>query len=221
VVPDGDYEVVELETDQGLVLTRMVVVDNIDEVRELSRSIVMDGGDGDMHRDVQRFSPQVEEAALQILKAAIDAQPPGEGFGKRSGDVGEILLAGSVLIGQLGTPSDSVRYGLILTDHNGDPFNGTDTYLLTVPRDIVEDNGYFSVTVYGTDNKLLIPNSKGIYDRTSYTSEPNNDGGYDITLSPEGEGRNAIPTGKPFYAILRAYMPVRGADMTSSAVKAD
>jgi hypothetical protein len=150
----------------------------------------------------------------------IDTQPPGEGFGKRSGDVGEILLAASVLIGQLGTPSDSVRYGIILTDHNGDAFNGTDTYLLSVPADIVEDDGYFSVTVYGTDNKLLIPNRKCIYDRTSYTSKRNSDGSYDITLSPDGGGKNAIPTGKPFYAILRAYVPVQDADVTSSVEKA-
>jgi len=34
-VPDGDFTVVELETDQGLVFTRMVVVGNMDEVRKL------------------------------------------------------------------------------------------------------------------------------------------------------------------------------------------
>jgi hypothetical protein len=67
-ISDGDHEVVELETDQGLVLTRMVVVDNIDEVRELSRSIVMEGGDGEMHRDVQRFSPQVENGPFSCWR---------------------------------------------------------------------------------------------------------------------------------------------------------
>jgi hypothetical protein len=34
-----------------------------------------------------------------------------------------------------------------------------------------------------------------------------------ITLSPTGSGRNGIPTGKPFYGILRAYQPVRGAQL--------
>lgn len=43
-VPTGDFTVVELETDQGLVLTRMVVVDNLEEVRALSESITMHGG---------------------------------------------------------------------------------------------------------------------------------------------------------------------------------
>jgi hypothetical protein len=42
------------------------------------------------------------------------------------------------------------------------------------------------------------------------------DGSYTITLGPDGEGVNGIPTGKPFYGILRAYVPVQGADMTVS-----
>ena len=39
------------------------------------------------------------------------------------------------------------------------------------------------------------------------------DGTYTITLSPSGDGQNGIPTGKPFYCILRAYVPVRDADL--------
>jgi hypothetical protein len=216
-VPDGDFEVVELETDQGLAFTRMVVVDNIDEVRELSESITMEGGQGNMHRDVQRFSPEVEEVGLAVITAAL---PLGlgldiPGFGKRSGDVGNITSAASVMMGQLGTPDDTVRYGLILSDQRGQPFNGDDTYTLTVPADIVREGGYFSVTVYGSDNKLLIPNELGVYDRTTYSSVPAHDGTYRITLSPTGEeGQNGIPTGKPFYALLRAYLPVPGADLT-------
>ena len=68
--------------------------------------------------------------------------------------------------------------------------------------------------VYGADNKRLIPNEQKIYDRTTYSSEPNEDSSYTVTLSPDGSGVNGIPTGKPFYAILRAYVPVSGTDMT-------
>ena len=107
-----------------------------------------------------------------------------------------------------------MRYGTILADERGEPFNGTDTYVLTVPAGIVRDDGYFSVTIYGSHNKLLLPNDLGIYDRTTYTSEQNDDGTYTITLSPDGHGKNGIPTGKPFYGLLRAYSPVKGADMT-------
>ncbi len=84
---------------------------------------------------------------------------------------------------------------------------------VTVPSHIVQPDGYFSVTVYGTDNKLLIPNELGIYDRTTYTSHLEADGTYIVTLSPDGHGSNGIPTGKPFYGLLRAYVPVKGADI--------
>ena len=214
MIPEGDSTVVTLETDQGLAFTRMVVVDNMKEVRKLSKSIVMEGGKGDMRRDVQRFSPGIEKAGLAVISAALPYLNPDIAFGEQSGDVGDLTLAGAVMLGQLGTPSDSVRYGLILADQNGQPFNGKDTYVLTVPANIVEDRGYYSITVYGSDNKLLIPNSKKIYDRTTYSSKKNSDGTYTVTLSPDGSGLNGIPTGKPFYAILRAYVPIQGADMS-------
>jgi hypothetical protein len=220
-VPPGDYHVVKLETDQGLAFTRMVVVDNMDEVRALSRSITMEGGQGDMRRTEERFSPEIEQAALALLSAAV---PIAVGvtenpFGKQSGDVGDITLAVGVMLGQLGTPADTVRYRAIMTDAEGKPFNGEDSYVLTVPAGIVHDDGYYSVTLYGTDNKLLIPNDKQIYDRTTYSSAQNADGTYTVTLSPTGEGINGIPTGKPFYAVLRAYVPVQGADMTATVAK--
>ncbi len=146
-IPEGDFHVVELETDQGLVFTRMVVVNNMEEVRTLSKSITMEGGKGEMRRDVQRFSLRIEKAALHIIKAAIDNIDPDVIFGKRSGDVGEISLASGVMQGQLGTPSDTVRYALTLRESEGHLLTGKDTYVVTVPAGIVHDEGYYSVTV--------------------------------------------------------------------------
>lgn len=213
-LPDGDFTVVELETDQGLVLTRMVVAGNLEEVRELSASITMTGGNGDMHRPVQRFSPHVEQTGLKVIAAIVPYINPDIAFGNKSGDVGAVTLAGAVMQGQLGTSSDTVRYCLILHDDDGNPLNGEDAYVVTVPAGIVEDHGYFSITVYGTDNKLLIPNDRGVYDQTTYSATPASDGTYVVTLSPSGDGVNGIPTGKPFYALLRAYVPVHGAALT-------
>ena len=166
-----------------------------------------------MHRDVQRYSPGVEEAALAIIAAGIPYLDPDRAFPKRSGEVGGLTLAMAVMLGQLGTPSDTVRYGTILVDEHGKPFTGDDTYVLTVPAGIVHSEGYFSITAYGSDNKLLIPNDQGVYDQTTYSASPNEDGTHTITLSPTGSGHNAIPTGKPFYCILRAYVPVQDADL--------
>lgn len=213
-IPDGDFTVVTLETDQGIALTRMVVIDNMKEVRKLSKSITMEGGQGDMARDVQRFSPGIETSGLAIISASLGYLNPDIAFGEKSGDVGYITSASAVMIGQLGTPSDTVRYGTVLADEFGQPFTAEGTYTLTVPPGIAEERGYYSITVYGTDNKLLILNQKKIYDRTTYSSEPNQDGSHTVTLSPDGSGLNGIPTGKPFYAVLRAYVPVPGADMT-------
>jgi len=212
-IPDGDFHIVELETDQGLVFTRTVVVDNLDEVRTLRSSISMAGGDGNMHRDVQRYSPAVEEAALAIIAAGIPHLDPDRAFPKRSGEVGDLTLAMAVMLGQLGTPSDTVRYGTILANEHGKPLTGDDTYVLTVPAGIVHTDGYFSITAYGSDNKLLIPNDQGVYDQTTYSASPNEDGTYTITLSPTGSGHNGIPTGKPFYCILRAYVPIQDVDL--------
>lgn len=218
-VPDGDFEVVELETDQGLVFTRMVVVDNLSEVEALRPGITMQGGIGDMRRPVERFSPAVEKSGLAVIAAAIPHIDPETAFGRRSTDTGDITRAAAVMLGQLGTPSDTVRYRPILTDDDGAPLSGADTYEVTVPAGIVRDDGYFSVTVYGIDNKLLIPNELRVYDRTTYTTELEPDGSAVITLSPDGRGRNGIPTGKPFYGLLRAYQPVHGARMTPSVRK--
>ncbi len=218
-VPEGDYTVVELETDQGLLFTRMVVVDNLDEVRKLSAQITMSGGGGDMNRKVASFSPQVEKAALAEIERRDVVFNPDVAFGKKSGDVDPLVLARAVNLGQLGTPPDSVRYGVIVTDDSGAPFNGQDSYELTVPPGIIHEGGYYSITIYGSDNKALIPNPQGRYDRTTYSSTQNEDGSYTVSLNPAGEGVNAIPTGKPFYVVLRAYVPVKGADLTVKAVK--
>ena len=82
------------------------------------------------------------------------------------------------------------------------------TYEITVPANTYRDNGYMSLTIYGVDNKLLIPNKKQVYDQTSYTAKPNKDGTYTITVSPKGDGQNGIPTGKAFYGVLRVYEPI-------------
>jgi hypothetical protein len=218
-VPEGDFDVVELETDQGLAFTRMVVVDNMDEVRKLSKSIVMEGGKGKMDRKVKKFSAEIEKKAFAAIDEAAKTANPDDVFGSVSGDVSPLNLAIGVRLGQLGTPSGTVRYGMILADGDNKPFNAKDTYIFTVPANIAKKSGYFSVTVYGTDNKLLIPNDKKIYDRTTYSSEQNKDGTYTITLSPDGEGLNGIPTGKPFYAVLRSYDPTPDAVMKVKITK--
>ena len=65
-VPDGDFEVVDLETNQGLVFTCAVVVGNPAEVEALRPGIIMEAGDGDIHCGVAGVSPGVELADQSI-----------------------------------------------------------------------------------------------------------------------------------------------------------
>ncbi|MBK1887674.1 DUF1214 domain-containing protein [Marinobacter sp. DY40_1A1] len=218
-VPDGDFHVVSLETDQGVILTRMVVVDNLKEVMGLSKKIVMEGGRGSMVRNVQRFSAETEKNALSVIDAIVSYANPDVAFGEVSGDVSFLNLAAGVKLGQLGTPADTVRYGIMLTDDKGQALNGKDTYVVTVPAGLHLKGGYYSVTLYGADNQLLIPNDKKIYDRTTFSSKANVDGSYTLTFSPDGEGINGIPTGKAFYGVLRAYVPNPDANMKVKVVR--
>lgn len=210
-IPKGEFTIVELETDQGLIITRMAVANNLDEVKQLRTSIKMEGGNGTINYESKTFL----ERTIKWGNALIDASNPYVKlvYPKKSGEVDPITLATVVKRAPRGVPSDAAKYSVITTDEDGLPLKGNITYELTVQSNIVRKGGYTSITVYGVDNRLLIPNNKKIYDRTSYTSKQNDDGTYTITLSPNGEGLNGIPTGKPFYAILRAYEPIESADL--------
>lgn len=185
-----------LETDQGLVFTRMAVVNNIDEIMELSHSISMEGGNEDICQNVQKLSAAIETTELTTITPSIADINPDQAFGYRRGDVGEMMLAVAVLQGQLGTPSGSVRYYMFLADDSCRPFNGATMHLLTVPTGLLREKGCCSISNYGVDDKLLIPDSQQFYDRTTYASEQNIDGFYIITLSSAEDGINDIPIGK-------------------------
>ncbi len=210
-IPKGEFTVVEIETDQGLIITRMAAANNLDEVKQLRTSIKMEGGNGKINYEAKTFS----KSTIKWGNALIDASNPYVKlvYPKKTGQVDPISLATVVKRAPHGVPSNAAKYSVIATDEDGLPLKGNISYELSVPANIVREGGYTSITVYGVDNRLLIPNDKKIYDRTSYTSTQNDDGTYTITLSPSGEGINGIPTGKPFYAILRAYEPIEGADL--------
>lgn len=210
-LPKGEYNVVEMETDQGLVLTRMVVANNLSEVEELRTSIKMEGGKGKISYNPNEFSANTIKWGNSLIDASIPYAKLV--YPKKSGEVDPITLATVVKRARHGVPSDAVKYSVIGRDENGEPFKGDDTYELTVPANIVRKGGYMSITLYGIDNRRLIPNDKKIYDRTSFSSSQNKDGTYTITLSPNGKGLNGIPTGKSFYVILRAYEPIEDADL--------
>jgi hypothetical protein len=218
--PEGDFIVVNLETDQGLIFTRYVIADNLEEVKKLRKQFKLEGGKGDMVRNVQKFSPEIEEKALTVLNTLTTVVSPDDMFGNKSGDAGVLSLAAGVRIGQLGTPAGTVRYNVAQKDAKGEFLDGNSTYIVTTPANMFEEGGYFSVTAYSMDKKLLIPNKKKIYARSNFDTKPNKDGTYTLTLSPDGEGKNGIPTtGIPFYIIVRAYVPTPGLDLFETKIE--
>ncbi|MEM9879915.1 MAG: DUF1214 domain-containing protein [Pseudomonadota bacterium] len=226
-VPDLDADIVTLETDQGLVFTRMLVVNNLAEVRSLSEQIVMQGGVGDMTYPVAAAAPKLEAATQAYLMAEyqrLDAAGilKNNAVPKKSGDVPAKHIAITVMIGQLATPFDTVQYWAAFNDADGRPIDPNGSYRLDVPPGLVKSDGYISVTPYAVKTKLLIPNAQKIYDRTSYTMAANSDGGYTVMLSPGGAGQNGLPTsGEAYYVLLRAYVPEDGVEISAKLTRVD
>jgi len=212
--PEGDFTVVNLETDQGLVFTRMLIANNLDEIKELRKEIILKGGKGDMDRDVQKFSKRIEKQGETVLKALTPLVSPDDMFSHTSGESGFISLATGVHIGQLGTPVGTVRYNVITKDSSGELLSGKNSYVVTTPKDMYKEGGYFSVTIYSTKNKYLIPNKKKIYARSIENTKINKDGTYTIEINPNGEGINALSTSsEDFYIVIRAYVPTDNVDL--------
>ena len=167
-IPEGGFEVVEPETVQGLVLTRMVVIENLNAVIASRCQFQMNGGKGDIKRECKQFNPETEKNAQVVIDAVITSINPDDAFARVSGDVSFLKLAAGVKLDQLGMPSGSIRYGTILGDDTDVALRGDVTYVRTVPVGLYNPGGYFSVTLYGADNKLLIPNALKIYDRNLF-----------------------------------------------------
>ncbi len=218
--PKGDFIVVELETDQGLAFTRMLINDNLDEIKKLRKGIVLEGGKGDMQRDVQKFSPRIEKQGQTVLKALTPLVSPDDMFSHTTGESGFISLATGVYIGQLGTPTGTVRYNVATKDSKGTFLSGKNSYVITTPANMYKEGGYFSVTAYSTTTKLLIPNSKKLYARTSDNAKMNKDGTYTISINPNGDGINGLPTaGEDFYLAIRAYVPTDDVDLFQTKIE--
>jgi hypothetical protein len=218
--PKGDFTVVELETDQGLVFTRMLINDNLDEIKKLRKDIVLKDGTGDMTRNVQIFSARIEKQGHTILDALTPLVSPDDMFSHTTGESGFISLATGVHIGQLGTPVGTVRYNVMTKDSEGKFLSGKNNYVVTTPANMYKKGGYFSVTLYSKKTKLLMPNTKKVYDRTSDNAKMNKDGTYTISVNPKGDGINGLPTsGKDFYLVIRAYVPTDNVDLFQTKIE--
>jgi len=205
------YEII-LHTYQGLAFTRQVIVDNVNEVMNLAKKIKIQGGGGDFPFVIPDFTEAEKRAGMkEINKYMEKTKIATKLFGSPYEGVGDMDRAAGVLYGQLGTQARYANYSLYTTDSNNKILNGTDSYEITVPGNNLMRNkkGYWSLTVYNSENKYLIPNDKNKYNVSSFTAKPNADGSYTLRINPNGDGDNALPTaGKNWYTLLRVYEPV-------------
>ena len=108
-------------------------------------------------------------------------------------------------------------YELLHVDANGQPTTGSSTYRMTFAADALPDavvDGFWSLTVYGKPDYMLVPNAAGRFTVGSeHPLHVDADGSITLAFAPERpEGTpetNWLPTpaGKPFTADLRLYLP--------------
>jgi len=210
--PIKDAHEIVLQTYQGLVFTRQVMVDNEEEVMDLAKKIKLSGGGGDFPFVVPSFSKAVQDAGLEKINMYVEeGHDAAKYHGSPYEGVGDLDRAAGVLAGQLGTQARYVQYGPLVFDQNKDCLNGKGSYEIVVPKEglIKNDLGYWTVTIYSFADKYLIPNEKNVYHISSFDAKANPDGTYMIHINPEGIGENAIPSnGVDFYGIFRIYEPV-------------
>lgn len=99
-------------------------------------------------------------------------------------------------------------------DHDGLVLDGSKNYVLHVPPN-PPAKLFWSLSVYGTDQRVLIDNGKGIADKSSRQDLLKNaDGSVDIHVGPDapaGKEKNWIPSGpgKAWFALFRLYGPLQ------------
>lgn len=190
---------------------RMAIAGDPEKVMETAQGLHTERGNGTFEHVIPKFTKKTMRKGLKRIKKAIPRTQAEVNQVFTNGYQGNdpLLLAAGVMIGQLGIPAESVRYGVILEDALGNPFSGDRTYEIKVPKGLQKPTGYWSLTLYDAETKLLIPNPQKRYSVISYTAKPDSDGGFTVTLSPDGDGDNGIPTmgNKEVYVIFRVYDP--------------
>ena len=208
----GAHEIV-LQTYQGLVFTRQVMVNNEQEVMDLAGKITLTGAGGDFPFIVPDFSKAVQDAGLKkINDYVLEGHDTTRYFVSPYEGGGDLDRAAGALAGQLGTQARYAQYGQMIIDQHGKRLNGEDNYEIMVRKEglIKNNQGYWTVTIYSSKDRFLIANKQNIYHLSSYNAKANPDGTYTIRVNPEGSGDNSIPSsGVVFYGLFRVYEPVK------------
>ncbi|KZZ78932.1 hypothetical protein A3767_01795 [Oleiphilus sp. HI0133] len=111
-------------------------------------------------------------------------------------------------------PGSGSDYGIAYLDANDQPFDGSKTYKVTLPKDIpVKD--FWAFTVYDSQTRSMLQTDQPAPTIDSINSDPvvNEDGSIDVYFAPtapEGLQENWVQTipGKSWFVALRMYGPL-------------
>ena len=151
-------------------------------------------------RHIRALAPEVHDAR-RIL-----------GTRETLGDGDRDWFAEGTYLGQWGLPPVEAVYTKKDFDATGGHLDGSDgrTYATHVPRPDVTE--FWSLTVYGSDDRLMAHNALNRHSRGDRTLRADPDGGYTIRLGADVEAGREDPNFLPipekeFYVILRLYGP--------------
>ncbi|MEM9045058.1 MAG: DUF1254 domain-containing protein [Pseudomonadota bacterium] len=111
-------------------------------------------------------------------------------------------------------PGSGSDYGIAFLDADKEPFDGSKTYMLTLPKDVPVNN-FWSVTLYDSQTRSMLQTDQPLPALDSIQGKPkvNEDGSIDIYIAPEapaGQENNWIQSlpGKSWFTIFRVYGPL-------------
>ncbi len=125
------------------------------------------------------------------------------------GDGSRELFAEGTYLGQWGLPPVEASYRKSDFDAQGEKLDGSKSdYVMRFKAPNVSE--FWSVTVYGNDDRLMAHNSLNRHSRGDRTLKADKDGFYTIKMSADAKGKaddaNFLPVpNKPFYLIMRYY----------------
>lgn len=190
-----------------------------------SASIFMDTGVsiGDAYLELQTLGNGVLAQAKS--EAMWTLLPSGQGtFGT------DYLVRAAVAKFGLGAnPEEEAVYPVAKQDSWGLLLDGANTYTLNFPGfpQVDPDGGFWSITLYDSDSRLLVCNEIGVHHIGTYSANidelvTNDDGSFTLYVGPKAPrdaslAANWLPTWSEqdkFYLVLRQYLPVTNTDGT-------
>ncbi len=127
------------------------------------------------------------------------------------GDSPRDTFAEGTYLGQWGLPPVESSYRKEDFDSDGNKLDGSKhNYTMRFKAPNVSE--FWSVTIYGNDNRLMAHNALNRHSRGDRTLKADKDGYFTISMSSDVAGKESDPNflpvpAKPFYALMRLYGP--------------